>query len=430
MKTKILTRRIIIPLLMILLFAISFMADGTEKIKSSNDDTKNVKEFSGEIIDIETKKPIIFANVYIQGTSVGTVSNSDGEFIIKIPVDNLNDNLSISYIGYKNKIISISDLKETGNIIKLEKDPITIDEVIVRKEDPLKLLKSALLKVKENYTNTPSMLTTFYRETIKQNRNYVAVSEAILNIYKAPYANDFSDDRVKIYKGRKSSDVKKMDTVIFKLQGGPRTSVLLDVIKNPASVLSPSYFDYYEYKFGGIVNNEGKQNYVVEFRQKADLDLILYDGKIYLDMDNLAISRLDFSIGEIALQEAQNDLVKKKPFNMKIDVESGNYLVKYRELEGKWYLNYVRSELKFKCKWNKKLFGSTYTTMLEMAVTKLDKENVDKFSFKESAKINDVFIDQVDYFKDDDFWGDYNYIKPDESIETAISKINKKLTLK
>ncbi|MBN2519640.1 MAG: carboxypeptidase-like regulatory domain-containing protein [Bacteroidales bacterium] len=430
MKTKILTGRTIIPLVMILLFAITFMADGAERIKSNNNDNKNVKEFSGKIIDIETKKPIIFANVYIQGTSVGTVSNSDGEFIIKIPVDNLNDNLSISYIGYKNKVISINELNETGNIFKLEKDPISIDEVIVRKEDPLKLLKSALLKVKENYTNTPSMLTTFYRETIKQNRNYVAVSEAILNIYKASYTSDFSDDRVKIYKGRKSSDVKKMDTVIFKLQGGPRTSVLLDVIKNPASVLSPSYFDYYDYKFGGIVNNEGKQNYVVEFNQKADLDLLLYDGKIYLDMDNLAISRLDFSIGEIALKEAQSELVKKKPFNMKIEVESGNYLVKYRELEGKWYLNYVRSELKFKCKWDKKLFGSIYTTMLEMAVTKLDKDNVDKFPFKESAKINDVFIDQVDYFKDDDFWGDYNYIKPDESIETAISKINKKLTLK
>jgi hypothetical protein len=41
--------------------------------------------------------------------------------------------------------------------------------------------------------------------------------------------------------------------------------------------------------------------------------------------------------------------------------------------------------------------------------------------------MSDVFADQVMYFTDGDFWGEYNYIKPDESIESAISKLNRKL---
>ena len=113
-----------------------------------------------------------------------------------------------------------------------------IKEVIIRTSDPTELIQMAMRRIDENYKVSPEMLIAFYRETIKQNRNYVAVSEAVLDVYKAPYNNDFDVDRVKIYKGRKSQDVKKMDTLIFKLQGGPRTSFLLDVVKNPGALLS------------------------------------------------------------------------------------------------------------------------------------------------------------------------------------------------
>ncbi|NJK87130.1 MAG: hypothetical protein HC906_15295 [Bacteroidales bacterium] len=115
---------------------------------------------------------------------------------------------------------------------------------------------------------------------------------------------------------------------------------------------------------------------------------------------------------------------------MDLDVENGNYYVNYLESNGKWYLNYVRSEIVFKCKWDKKLFRSTYTTTFEMAVTDRATENVDKIKFSESEKLSDVFAMKVSYFTEDNFWGDYNYIKPDESIEMAIARLNKKLKIR
>ena len=339
----------------------------------------------------------------------------------------MENSISVDYIGYESKLISLKDLTTSDIEVKLIPNPVSIQEVIVRVDDPLKLLKMALNKVPDNYSDKPAMLTGFYRETIKKNRNYVAVSEAVMDIYKAPYNSDFSTDRVKILKGRKSADVEKMDTVLFKLQGGPSSSVLLDVVKNPYYLLSGEYIDFYNYSYVGIINVDEKQNYVIGFDQKADLDLPLYSGKIYLDVENLAITRLDFSLSEYGLKNASQSLVKKKPMNMKVDVLAGNYLVKYRELDGKWYLNHVRSEMKFKCKWDKKLFSSTYNTMFEMAVTDMKTENVEKIKYSESAKFSDIFIDQVHYFEDKDYWGDYNFIKPDESIESAILKLNKKI---
>jgi hypothetical protein len=62
-----------------------------------------------------------------------------------------------------------------------------------------------------------------------------------------------------------------------------------------------------------------------------------------------------------------------------------------------------------------------------MAVTDRNTENISKAKYKDQARMSDIFTDQVTAYKDEDFWGEYNYIKPDESIESVINKLNRKL---
>jgi hypothetical protein len=271
------------------------------------------------------------------------------------------------------------------------------------------------------------MQVGFYRETIKQNRNYVAVAEAVLDVYKSSYSSMVDNDRVKIYKGRKSEDVKKMDTLMFKLQGGPRTSFLLDVVKNPGEILSEDYFGNYNYTFAGFAIIDGRNNYVIVFDQKENVDLPLYKGKIFLDTKNLAFARIEFSYSDKALVIADNELVRKKPMDLKVDVLAANYLINYRVLDEKWYLNHVRSELVFKCIWKKKRYNSTYTAALEMAVTDRNTTNINKAKYKDQTKMTDIFADQVNNDKDGNYWGEYNTIKPEESIESVINKLSRKL---
>jgi hypothetical protein len=232
---------------------------------------------------------------------------------------------------------------------------------------------------------------------------------------------------VRIYKGRKSKDVKKMDTVLVKFQGGPRTAMFLDIVKNPGVILDPEIFSLYHFELSGIVKANDRNNYVVEFSPKRVVDYPLYEGRIFVDVESTAITSIDFHLSEKSLDQATKVLVKKKPVSMKMSVLSGNYLVKYREMEGQWVLNYVRSEVLFKSKWDKKLFKSNITAMFEMAITDRDKENIDKFPYKVAVKYTDVLSEKVLAFEDEDYWGEYNTIKPDESIEVAIKKLNKKL---
>jgi hypothetical protein len=412
-------------LMIFLLFAFGNTAQASTL--TSQQDTVKVNSYAGKLVDKLSNKPLIFANVYVVGLSIGTVSNADGEFILKVPANLAAKQLGVTHLGYKNFRVALSSLKETENILLLDPEPVPISEVIIRSNDPLSLLKAAMLRVHDNYSSTPVMLTGFYRETIRKNRAYAEVAEAILDVYKGAYTKGLDEDRVKIFKGRKSQDVERMDTVSLKLQGGPRTVFMLDVVKNPELLLDEESFKFYSYSLGGMTSVNDKECYVIEFRPRPDSREPLYEGKIYLDVNNLAIIQLEFQLSEEGLELADQILVKKKPVGLRVETQGATYLVDYSEFNNKWYLNYVRTELKFKCKWPKKIFTSTFIVMSEMAVTDIDAENVSKFTMKESSKMNDVFADQVNYFKDDSFWGSYNYIKPDESIQEAIQKLNKKI---
>lgn len=418
---------LLMSLVLVLIGIKTSNANNDRLLKNARNDSATYTTLTAQVLDHLTNKPVVFASVFQTGSSIGTVTNSDGEFILKIPGKITEGTISITYLGYKTKEIEISGLLKGKQTILLEQYAIPIEEVVIKNLDPLELITAALNKIRLNYNIFPEMQTGFYRETIKQNRNYVSVSEAVLDIYNAGYKENFDFDRIRIFKGRKSKDVKRMDTILVKFQGGPRTAMFLDLVKNPGVLLDPEMFEYYSFTLSGIVKVNDRNNYVISFDQKISTEYPLYQGKIYIDVESFAITSVDFQISEKSIENAAKMLVKKKPASMNIDVESGHYLVNYRQIEGTWVLNYVRSEVTFKIKWQKKLFKTNIQTMFEMAITDRDTENVEKFPYKIAVKYSDFLADQVEVFEDEDFWGEYNTIKPDESIEIAIKKLNKKL---
>jgi len=86
----------------------------------------------------------------------------------------------------------------------------------------------------------------------------------------------------------------------------------------------------------------------------------------------------------------------------------------------------MRSEVKFRADWRKRIFKTNYTIMSEMAITERNFDNVNKITFKESFKPNLILADRVNEYFDENYWGSYNTIEPDESIQSAISKFNKR----
>jgi hypothetical protein len=383
----------------------------------------------GKVVDSETGAPLVFASVAVTDANVAIITNIDGEFTLKIGESLLLNSLEFSYIGYKNKVVPISSLRDMGykNVISMEPAPIPIKEIIVKPIDPSDIVTRAILRIGKNYESVPNLMTAFYRETIRKNRSYVSIGEAVVEIFKAPYANDLRFDNSRMYKGRKSADVEKMDTVLFKLQGGPVSTLDLDLAKNSEDILTIDAMKYYNYSLSSVVEIDGRPHYVIDFIQKPSVDIPLFMGSFYIEMDSYAITEAEFGFNLEDKAAAQSIFIRKKPLGMEVTPEIASYRTKYREQGGKWYFAYSRAEVKFKVDWKKKLFNTYYTTMAEIAVTDRTAEEVVKFAGKDKLRFTDVFSEQVSAFADPDFWGEYNVIEPDQSIESAIRKLSKKL---
>jgi hypothetical protein len=143
-------------------------------------------------------------------------------------------------------------------------------------------------------------------------------------------------------------------------------------------------------------------------------------------MDKLAITEAEFELNTENREEAARLFIQRKPMGMTITPERAAYRAKYTIEKNRWYFSYARAEVKFKINWKKKLFNSIYTTMSEVAITDRTYEGIEKFAARERFKSNDIMGEKVYIFFDQGFWEGYNVIEPDQSIESAIRRLNRK----
>ncbi|MCW3787731.1 carboxypeptidase-like regulatory domain-containing protein [Plebeiibacterium sediminum] len=390
-------------------------------------DTLNTVQYRGKIIDGESGAPLVFATLTLEGTNIATVSNSEGNFLLKVPKDiPLNSKVSVSYLGYKNKEFLLSELKSDRNKLKLDMLTVSLAEVNVLPKDANQIVREVIARKKDNYIQEPLRMTTFYRETIKRRKNYVSLAEAVLEVHKQAYSN-YKLDGMKLYKARKDADYSKMDTITFKLQGGPYSSLMLDIMKEPFSIINVQDMEYYDFNLETITKVNDKIIYVISFVQKSYIDEPLFYGKLYIDAESMAVTSANYSINIEDKEKASAMFIKRKPLGAVVYPTEASYLVNYRKQDGKWMYSYSRGQITFKINWKKKWFNTSYTSTLEMAVTDWRKATEKAFKVNERLKNNIVLQDQIEGFSDPQFWGDYNVIEPEASIESVIKKIKKRL---
>jgi hypothetical protein len=397
---------------------------------SKNKESENFIEYKGKIVDKKNGTPLAFASLMVVGFNISTISNSEGEFSLKISKEITEPKVTVSFIGYKNKSVLFADLKTDKIKIEMEPTSVQLPELNVISKDAELLMRSVLERKGVNYFNTPTFMTAFYRETIKKSRTYVSLSEAVIEINKQPYTSNKSD-RVKLYKARKKADYARLDTLTFKLQGGPFNSLYLDVMKNPDYLFTEEMFTNYEFTFDHSTYEDKKLIYVLDFKQKQNKTEPFYYGKLYIDAKSLALKSAVFSLNITDKDASASMFIKKKPYNARVYPTETKYRIDYLEKDGKWYYSYSRIELGLKIIWKKRLFNTNYYSTVEMAVTDwgtgLESNTAD---FKEKLKPSVIISDEATGFSDPQFWGEYNVIEPEKSIDSAIKKIQKQLEKK
>lgn len=387
------------------------------------------RQYKGEVFDNQTKAALIFANIALEGTNISTVTNTEGEFLLKVPEQTTNTtNVVVSFLGYKSKIIPLNQMRANKNKIALDVSVTELAEVnISMPKSAEKLVRQTLDRKGENYFDDPTFMTAFYRETIKKRRRNVSLSEAVVNIYKTPYTSS-KRDAVQLYKARKSTDYSKLDTVALKLQGGPFNALFVDIMKYPEYIFTSERISDYQFRFDRSTRINDQLIYVINFEQRPEITEPLYRGKLFIDAEKKILTSAIYSLNITDKIQASKMFVRKKPRNARVYPNEVAYRVDYREKDGRWYYGYSNVLLEFKVDWDKKLFNSVYSMTAEMAVTDWEKNTDGTFpKNKERIKSTIIMSDEAIGFSDPDFWGEYNIIEPEKSIESAIKKIQRQL---
>ncbi|QLG44127.1 carboxypeptidase-like regulatory domain-containing protein [Costertonia aggregata] len=385
-------------------------------------------QFKGEIMDSATKKPLIFATLTLEGSNISTVTNTEGEFALKIPSDVTEGNIVVSFLGYKTKTLPLSSFTEEDNEIYLDVFVTELSEVdLAVPNNAEQLVRETLKKKGENYFEDATVMTAFYRETIKKRRKNVSLSEAVVNIYKTPYTSK-RRDAVELYKARKSTDYSKLDTLAFKLQGGPFNTLFIDIMKYPEYIFTTESISDYNFNFAGSTRVNNQLVYIVNFKQKKNILNQLYQGKLFINAKDKILTSAIYSLNITDKREAAKLFVRRKPSNAEVYPNEVAYRVDYREKNGKWYYGYSNVLLEFKIDWDKRLFNSVYSMSCEMAITDWEKNVTNQLpKYKQRLKSSIILGDEAIGFSDPDFWGEYNIIEPEKSIESAIKKIQRQL---
>ena len=413
-------------LLMAAFVLVSLPALATPKVKPQ-EKNPNFQVIKGKIIDDATSDALVFATIGIKNSNLATVSNSEGRFSIKIPREMSNATIVVHFIGHESFETPVATLKANRSLtVRLKPVVVKLSELSVFPNDPHIIINNVLDNIHQNYSTEAELMTAFYRETIKKRRQYTALAEAVVEIKKTSYLSNRTE-QVRMLKGRKGVNTNKMDTLLFKLQGGAHSMLSVDIIKYPYSILSPEIQEDYDYDFETLTLIDNEVHLVIRFKQKEDVVEPMFYGKLYIHAETMALSSASFSLNTENRSKVSSIFIQKKPMGCDVYPEYANYMVNYRRQGDKWYYNYSRGEVNFKVNWKKRLFSTNYITSTEMAVT--DRETVKTKSFRgdDRIKSNTVINEAVSGFYDKNFWGDYNVIEPEKSINTAIKKIAKNI---
>ena len=390
--------------------------------------TDAIWTFSGKVIDAKTRKAM--PHVSVTDRTVGTVTNEEGEFTLKLK--GVPQRVTFSCLGYKTQRLSAAEckaLEAAGMPVRMQASSVVLSEVVVKAMDAKDLVLKAIDKIEDNYPNQPNLFKGFYRETVQKRQRFISIAEGVVDMYKTAYSKNDWRDGVAIQKGRRLLSQRPGDTLAVKLQGGPVLPIQLDVVKVRETLLNEEELNNYTFRYLHAEKTGDRMLYVVEIKPLLVMPYALYQGRLYIDQQTLAFTKIDLQLDMSSTEKVTQMILRKKPLGLRFTPHEFTLTIDYQTDEaGITRINYIRNVIRFRCDWKRKLFKSNFTITSEMVVTdRAEGADIKPIKVRDSFNRRDNFYDKVIYFDDPDFWGQENIIDPTEDLLNGIEKIKRRL---
>lgn len=448
-------------------------------------------EIKNLVLDAESFLPLESASVYIQNTTIGTITNADGKFALVIPNKHLKDTLVISSIGFKSYKTPVDEFDSDFDVY-LEPDVASLDEVLLVAETRPKtgndIVLRALEELTENLPDSAYLQKGFLRHKERNKKEFKWLIESAITLYDPGYDTiSRKDVKINVDQVRKSYDLRDVDSLLtytsylknkvrgFKLNSRNlnrdtiETTSLINAIKwndnringletlfhgklnmvrnsgNPKALFdADDILSKHMFKLDTVLVENDRKVYKIEISKSFEhINLetkgIFNDGFepkgwIYIYWDTYAIKRIEYELHAASkAQRSRSKTLFDTYLNHKL-------IINYKEYQNRMYLNYVYYE-------TPKLVNvgvaedDPRTEIDESAVNKEERYyyTVQEILFTEiitdQDTVNEALLKSwdADMFSpkpyDKAFWKNYNTLLESEEEEKLIQDLTQRYSL-
>lgn len=238
-----------------------------------------------------------FSTVYVKGTTNGTTSNSSGEFFLKIPSGKVT--IVAQYVGYKvtEKTISVPEGKMINLDFVLDEQALQLQEVVVTAgdDDPAdRVIREAIRKRKFYKDEIQAFKTDAYLKgmfRLNQRPEKILGQKIEVDtgiIYLSESVSEFSFELPdKISERMISSKVSGNEQGFSFNQASDfninpyEKFIDLGQERDYVSPIAPNAFLFYDYKWLGLFEENGKLINKIRVEPKRDTDPV-FEGIVYI----------------------------------------------------------------------------------------------------------------------------------------------------
>jgi hypothetical protein len=255
------------------------------------------KIIRGYIKDKETSAALPAANILIEGTFKGTISNEDGAYVLKI--DDIPANLIVSYIGYATQKISVN--AASPQQIDLFMTPVAyeLEPIVVTGEDPaVRIMREVIERKKQWRSTLQSYHTEAYTRLVLENDTSIT---SIMESISSVFWDKKRGIREVIISRRQTSNMSANDNFAG---AGEMTNLYDDDIDivgfKLIGVTHPEALDHYDFHLEGQRQRDNRVVYDISVKPKGKLQPTFVGHVAVLD-SVFALLEVDLKPGEAVL---------------------------------------------------------------------------------------------------------------------------------
>lgn len=276
------------------------------------------KTIRGTITDASNNESLPSANISIENTYRGTISNRDGRYELTIPDSLLPATVQVRYLGFNTARRTITTSSGATQNFQLEPSTLEMDEVVVTGEDPAISIMREVIRRKQQWRKRLETYRAeaYTRQTISNDTSIVMISESV----SEAFWDKEQGHREVLKSKRQTANIEasnnfagvsyfpnfyddNIDIAGFELMG----------------VTHPDALKYYNFKLVDYKNIDDQVVYEIEVTPARKLQP-LFEGTIYVLDEKYALL-------EVSLQP--NDVVNfptpVKDFNTYYEQQFNNY---------------------------------------------------------------------------------------------------------